>query len=233
MASTRGWKRRHISEHGILFVLFGYPVHIQWWFFLGAALLGLSGHRNLIGIVVWTAVTGVAILIHELGHAVAVKSLGAFPTIELHALGGLTRWTAPLRTRWFDRVIVSLAGPGLGFLAAGLLLVVERSLDDVRFSGYARLALDDFWWATMIWGGVNLMPVLPLDGGHALYAVLQRFSRRAWRLSRVISCLAGGLATIAALLVSQPFAAVLFGVLTYSAFSQLQGRPAIRVAGLE
>jgi stage IV sporulation protein FB len=116
MSTGPASRRRSISEHGILFVLFGYPVRIQWWFFVGATVLGLSGHRDLLGLVVWIAVAGMAILIHELGHAIAARSIGAFPTIELHALGGLTRWTAPLRSRWVDRVLVSLAGPGLGSL---------------------------------------------------------------------------------------------------------------------
>ena len=94
----------------------------------------------------------------------------------------------------------------------------------------------DFWWTTIVWGVLNLLPVSPLDGGQALRALLDRSPKLSWRAGLVsdrVSLGTGGVAALAFLVLGQPFAALLFGILAYAAFERLRERPGFRIDGLE
>src|SRR5206468_2192327 len=92
--------------------------------------------------------------------------------------------------------VTSLAGPFAGFALYGLVLAfihlaprsVLRSLPPL-----AATAIDDLEWVNLYWGMVNLIPVLPFDGGHVLEEALGPTRIRA---TAIIS-LAAGLATAA------------------------------------
>ncbi len=77
------------------FRILGFPVHVQPFFLLVAALLG--GMRNdLTLILIWVAVVFVSVLAHELGHALVARAYGQQPSILLYSMGGLTSFQ-PLR----------------------------------------------------------------------------------------------------------------------------------------
>ena len=46
-------------------------------------------------VVAWVAIVFVSILVHELGHALTARTMGAAVEIELNGVGGLTRWSVP------------------------------------------------------------------------------------------------------------------------------------------
>ncbi|HEX4607162.1 MAG TPA: hypothetical protein VH092_03070, partial [Urbifossiella sp.] len=63
----------------------------------------------------WIAISFVSFLVHELGHAAAFRAYGVGSHVVLYSLGGLAVPWDDLRGRW-RRVVVSLAGPGAGFV---------------------------------------------------------------------------------------------------------------------
>ena len=139
----------------------GIPVRVEPVFFLILGLLGWANSRTGIGIVVFMVVGGASILVHELGHATAQRSFGARPRVTLTGFGGVTVGPAQPRGR---SLVVTLAGPVAGFVAA--LVGVALSQVVTSDSVVVRTALDDLIWVNVVWGVFNLLPILPLDGGH-------------------------------------------------------------------
>lgn len=145
---------------GLAFRLFDLPVTVQPWFFLTAWIVG----RQSIDVVaesVWIVTVFLGVLVHELGHAVAARRLGLEPRITLHGFGGTTSWlpTRPL-SPW-ARIGITAAGPLCGLTVGGAAWLVLRS----GVSGVGGDILRDIVWVNLGWGLLNLLPVLPLDGG--------------------------------------------------------------------
>lgn len=160
------------------------PVRVEFPFFLIAALLGVTGREGVL-LVAWICVLFVSILVHELGHAVVARWFGSQPKIVLHAFGGLT-FPGQIRTARQD-IAVSVAGSLTQILLLGLpafLLLHGGSI--TSYNTY--VIVHDVEWVSLGWAIINLLPLLPLDGGHVSLTLLQR-SRRldAERLARQIS----------------------------------------------
>jgi len=162
----------------------------------------------------------VSILVHEFGHVLMGRGFGSWGYIVLYGFGGLAVGSNHVR-RWWQRVLVSLAGPLAGFLflamiLAGLLMAARGSLEEligadvaaelsfwqrlqltVVLSGGSEIQREVCWnliWINLIWGLVNLLPVWPLDGGQISREVCQRFSpRNGTRVSLGISVVTAAL----------------------------------------
>jgi Zn-dependent protease len=117
----------------------------------------------------WVAVVFVSVLVHELGHAVAGLAFGRKVDIELHGMGGTTR-LAGEPTGPVGQFVVALAGPAAGFLLGGMALLAQPFAG----AGMPGTVVADLVWANLGWGVLNLLPIRPLDGSHALEAALNR-----------------------------------------------------------
>lgn len=103
-----------------------------------------------------------ALFAHECGHALAARVCGcSISSVELTPFGGVAAYDGS-DLRPAQEAAVALAGPAASLLCAGIC----------GASGLRQLLL-----MNMALFAVNLLPVLPLDGGRALRAVL--FPRRA------------------------------------------------------
>lgn len=136
-----------------------------------------------------------AVLVHELGHALVGKAFGLTPQIELHGLGGATSWASPPEKPLGSgrSILVSLAGPFAGFAFYGIAIALSRVAFDPKHP-IADLVL--FWirLACVGWGIANLVPMLPLDGGNVMRAVLDLLTKgRGEKPARVISIGVAGL----------------------------------------
>ena len=104
----------------------------------------------------WCARLALTVTVHELGHVTALILCGAQVCgLRMEGCGLVLRCTpteGALRT-----VTAALAGPAAG---AGLFCIL-------RGLGYIACAE-----LSLLFSCVNLLPVLPLDGGRALYAAL-------------------------------------------------------------
>jgi Zn-dependent protease len=177
----------------------------------------------------------VSVLVHELGHATVTRLFGWPSEIVLGFFGG---YATTARTSTARNLLVLFAGPGAGFLLAGvsfvgLLLLVgvegvnrviqlfmrgelEREVETLGFLLYINIA----------WSVLNLVPVLPLDGGQIVREVLVwlspgRGEERAMLLSAVVGAVAaaGGY-----LWLHHTFLAILFGMFAYQNFAAWQMR---------
>jgi Zn-dependent protease len=175
------------------------PVRIAPAFFFMAVLLGAFG-ADLRVLVAWVAIVFVSVLIHELGHAAMGMVFGLEPRIELHGMGGTTSWAVPRDLSAAKRIAISLAGPGAGFAVAGL---VRFGIGRAAFpaSPFGGLVYGDLLDVNFNWGVLNLLPMLPLDGGNVMAQALNALTGgRGERGARIVSVVVAALAIVAALL---------------------------------
>ncbi len=149
--------------------IFGFPLQIDPWFFLTAWLIG--GRQEPLWMVVWVLVVVVGILAHELGHAFVGRKLGMEPWIRLFAFGGMTGWSRPRPLSSGQQILISIAGPAVGIAIGGSVLVAAQAGLLVGASPAVAHVLRDILWVNLGWGILNLLPILPLDGGHIAASV--------------------------------------------------------------
>jgi Zn-dependent protease len=160
------------------------PVRVQPAFFLVALLLGASG-GDLRTVAAWVIIVFGSVLIHELGHAAAGLALGLTPSIELHGMGGTTSWASPSPQRVAPRVVISLAGPFAGFLIAAAVVALGPGVFPRFAGGFVYRSL---LFVNLTWGLLNLLPMLPLDGGNVMRHLLNALtSGRGEAPARIVS----------------------------------------------
>jgi len=177
------------------FPLFGFRVTISPTFLILGLFLLDSG-LGAVGLITWVTAAFSSVLVHELGHAFAVRRAGGVVQgITLHALGGATAWADPSsRIGWLRRIGIAAAGAGLGFVVAGILFaLVKVGLfgananawiatpfrvflgDAARSEQWWIFFLGAFIWVTIAWGLINWLPIGGLDGWHILAELLERW----------------------------------------------------------
>ena len=229
------------------FSLFGIPVRVHPFFWVVALLLGFGGSPQLIYLLVWVVAVFLAILVHELGHAMVMRSYGFSPTITLYGMGGMASYGSSFGSRGPDtwgQVLISAAGPGAGFgLAAVIAALVQLAGSGVQlvlifnFLPYVVVTetigsevftqfVQDVLYVCVFWGFVNLLPVYPLDGGHIARELLLRANPNTGiRQSLVLSVVSAvAVAAVALVVPEKPqfFLAIMFGFLAYFSYAALQ-----------
>jgi Zn-dependent protease len=138
----------------------------------------------------WIGVAAGCILVHELGHALAFAAFGATPQVLLYGMGGLTSARGSFSAA--KSVIISLAGPIAGFGIGGVFWLVGPGSTELSHAIYV-----DGLIATFGFGILNLLPVLPLDGGSALLSLFKlAHVPDADRLARYVSIGVAGLGAL-------------------------------------
>lgn len=132
------------------------------------------------------------VIIHETGHVVAAKWYGWKVTeVQLFPFGGVATVEEPDSAASRQEMVVALAGPLQNAFMIGIaVLMLNAGLWEKAWADY-------FIRANLIIGVFNLMPVLPLDGGRIVQALL---SRRYAYYRTLIACVWLSLAISAVLL---------------------------------
>ncbi|MDO6620320.1 site-2 protease family protein [Shewanella sp. 6_MG-2023] len=125
------------------------------------------------------------LVIHEYGHIKAMKHFG-MKTKGIYLIpfmGGLAVSDERINTRW-QNVVISIMGPTFGlFMSIGCMLAYWLT-GNIFFAGLASFnALLNLF---------NLLPILPLDGGHILKSIT--FSMNS--MVGLIACIAGAAAGV-------------------------------------
>lgn len=154
--------------------LAGIDLRVHWSFPVGALLFTRARFEP----VLWFSFL-VIIVVHELGHAAAVKSSGfSVSGIDVTGLGGQCRW----RGRGSDLERAWIAWGGV--LAQLLLLVVTlivRAIWGPPQSRAALLASEAFIDINLWIAALNLVPFAPLDGAEA-WRLFGELERSGWTL---------------------------------------------------
>jgi Zn-dependent protease len=196
----------------------GIPVRIEPTFLLVIVLLGLP--QSPLHLASWVVIATVSVLLHELGHAVAFRAYGIRPSILLHGFGGLTSGSGELSAR--QRIVVSLAGPLSAVVVFGVPAVLVWATGAVP-DGDAATILRQVIWINVGWSLVNLLPVLPLDGGQVFLDVCEILTGgRGRRAAEVVSVAVAAAIGVWALVAGFVFGALLAGVLAAVNLGQLR-----------
>jgi Zn-dependent protease len=197
---------RPSTGQGLQFNLFGFPTRIDASFLVIVALIGFDGTASHLGI--WVVVALVAVLAHELGHAAAARCMGATATITLQGLGGLTRSQREEPLNRGESAVLSVAGPAAGIL---LGLPVLAAIHVTGWDGWTTggYVLRTAAFATLGWSGLNLLPVVPLDGGHLLELALPGPPSARRRTAATVSIAVAAVAGVLAYRAGMPYGSLL------------------------
>ncbi len=194
----------------IRFRLGSLPVTIQPTFWLGALVFGSAGGVGP-QLPIRVAIVFFSILVHELGHALTALAFGVRSRIQLQMWGGLTLPERSL-SRWRD-LLMSVAGPFAGFALGGLCWLAGTTFLSEASHPLLLAAYDDTLRVNFFWGLVNLLPILPLDGGHVLLGLLGP-KRQRWAL-----LIGGAIAGVAAIafgaLQNSPYVVIFVGLFAF------------------
>ena len=177
------------------------------------------------------------VLVHELGHALTALRLRLNPTcIMLHPFGGWASYNGNATAK--EDLIVSFMGPAMDFILAAILYQCAAWLgpsavtNEVAF--YAQQLCSALAYLNILLGALNLLPALPLDGGHITQAALAMRGtvRNTLRTTGIIGLVSSSILLLCGLYFRNDmfvwFAIIgLFG--SFMAFQQTGGRTAAPV----
>jgi Zn-dependent protease len=125
-------------------------------------------------------------LIHELGHALAARANGCVASISLNFMMAYAAYEPTRPLTWKQRVGIALAGSSAQIIT-GLLVLAIMGVNPFDYgvinNSEASAAI---WWSAIILGALNLVPLVPLDGGAVVSTVLEQLlpGRGRWMMLR-------------------------------------------------
>ena len=244
------------TPYDLRFRLLGIRVRVVPWFWLVALLLGWNltqvREQQAMLLTLWIASVFLTILVHEMGHALAMRFYGMDSYIVLYQFGGLAipdsyssrigYGSRRLRDDPISQIVISAAGPAaqLG-LAVLIAFALKLSGYQVRFAvpflgsvislangrPIGSLPLEFLFFFLMLtsvlWAILNLLPVYPLDGGQIARNLFSLFNPVAGiRYSLILSVVTGAAVALYAMSRNDLFLAIMFGMLAFSSFQVLQ-----------
>jgi hypothetical protein len=100
------------------------------------------------------------------------RAFGLKPSIQLYGMGGLTSWTTNRKFSPGKSILISIAGPGIGILFGFVILAIYFGQEAaIKGSPVAEKAFEYLLWVNFGWGILNLLPILPLDGGNVAQSI--------------------------------------------------------------
>jgi Zn-dependent protease len=200
----------------VSFRLLGIPVSIHASFLLVTFFFGMAGPElDPVGGLIWVAIITVSVVAHELGHALVARPARGEPRIDLFGIAGVTRWNAAHATRG-RQVAVSLSGVGAGIAFGLALLPLYLAVDPVKDS-LPDYAFKAAFFANLGWGLVNLLPMLPLDGGQVVRVLMPaRDDLTRERRAAMFSAVVAGTVAVGAALADEVLVAALVVWFGYS-----------------
>lgn len=179
--------------------------------------LGLDSPGVFPLLVIWVGVSFLSILIHELGHSLMMRWFGKSSYIVLYHFGGLAipenygAWRGRFRRSPWEQIAISAAGPFLqlafGILVAAIAIGMGYRIGETEYLLSAVVELphgrspenavlmgliDSAVYTSIFWAILNLVPVLPLDGGRIAQELIAMYGntsgqREATVLSIVVA----------------------------------------------
>ena len=171
----------------------------------------------------WIPILFVSVLVHELAHAGMIAAFGfGSSQIILTGMGGVT--INRRRARPWQDLLISVAGPASSFGLYFLCLWLMRNTEIARTDRMLLALLPAMAWANRAWGLFNLIPLSPLDGGHAVRDFFRMFlsERSSFVIAIWIGIIGGSLIAVYLLLSRVIFVALYIAWFVYMAVQQWQ-----------
>jgi Zn-dependent protease len=209
----------------IQFSLFNIPIRVLPWFWLTMAFIGgvlrVDGKEAFFLLLLFLIAGFISILVHELGHALTAKAFGKRVEIVLQAFGGYAAYSggAPLdRTRTF---LVTAAGPALQIVLGLAVYIYAKAFTGMSLQ--AMYFVKVLYGISFIWALLNLLPVLPLDGGRILQIILGPTRIKLTLLISIV--VAAGAGVLYFMKTGDPLLPIFMGMFAYQSFQALKALP--------
>lgn len=176
--------------------MFGIPirVHPTFWLFCWAFSYFYQPIRNLHWgyTLLFIGLMFLAVLWHDLGHALLIRLFGYRVQIILFGMGGAPVGEFEQAKRW-QRIVIHMGGPAAGFLLWLLTEQVKR-FDPAGANLVLWRGIDFMLFETFLWNAMNLLPVIPLDFGEVMRELVSAVFRKKGRiLALMLSIIFAGL----------------------------------------
>lgn len=196
------------------------PLSVYPSFWALAILIALANGTTISEMVIWVGVVFVSVIIHEMGHAITAILFGQSVAIELRGLGGVTIPLGGKLSQGKEFVVVFM-GPLFGFLLAGLAFIALQV--PVIYPSILIYSLKVIYIANILWSILNLLPVLPLDGGRLMMIFFEKlFGHSGVKFSYLFSCLFSLFLSLAAFSFYAVIAGALFMLFAYEGYVGFQ-----------
>ena len=250
------------TQFDLHFRIIGFHVRVTPFFWLAAGVIGHSLAASFsyqmqdqspttgVLLLLWILCVFLSILIHELGHAVAMRYYGMNARIVLWHFGGIAIPESVSsfvgfgsRTKPHAQIVISAAGPVAQLLLA-VAIVIGARLGGFRVdtminwvnSTFAltsehltapsppmQVLLTFLLWPSISWALLNLLPIYPLDGGQITRELCTLFSMsNGTRISLAVSCATAVGVAAYGFQRGNMFLAIMFGALAYSSYQMFQ-----------
>lgn len=196
------------------------PIRIHPLFWLIAFFIGWMWTLSFTGALLCVLVILFSVLFHELGHALTAVLFGQKTRIELAAFGGFT-YREGRKLKLWEEFFVVLNGPIAGFLLflAAYIVYSNITIENKLF----LFAIKFTFMANLFWTIINLVPVLPLDGGHLLSIILEAiFGFKGVKIAIVTGLVIAIAICIFFFVIGQFLIGALFLILTFESFRSLR-----------
>ena len=202
----------------------GTTIAVDFSFLIILALFVASAYNPNLGVhyaLLWAPVLFISVLIHELAHAAAIGIFGyGSSEIVLGGMGGVTMNARRARP-WHD-MIISIAGPLSSFALAWAMIQLRSRVAVVHTDAMLVVFVPMLIQANVWWGIFNLLPISPLDGGHAVRNFLRMFmkDKTAFVIAVWIAIVVGSIVAVLALRFRWIFLALIIAWFVYTNYQQ-------------
>lgn len=212
----------------VKFPLFGIPVGVHLTF-LFVALLGATAYSG-VDIAIWTVAAFLSILLHEMGHALTARAFGAQGiTVTLYGLGGVTNYRHGEKISHGRSFVISAAGSATGIALGGALLLAAWTGAFAGVSHEVAVFIDSLIFTALVWGVLNWVPIVPLDGGHMVQSLASMVSEEKGPLiSQIVTWVTVVIVVPLALMNGFQFAAIIVVVFAFSGLREYRSLAAAK-----
>jgi Zn-dependent protease len=208
------------------FKLFGIPVRVMPIFWITLGLIGLIGSDirdalGLLDIALFVLAGFLSILIHEMGHALMIKKYKLPTQIVLASFGGYAVYPAGSLNR-LQSFLVTAAGPAAQ-LAVAYALAFALPFFSIPPNKFLEFLII-FIFISKFWAFLNCLPIMPLDGGQMLAAIMGPRRRAGLHLTGVVTA---AIMAVVALQFGAIFGVLFMGMFAwqnYQAWQQTKGQ---------
>jgi len=190
------------------------PVIIHPFFWIFSGILGWLVSGTLMGMLIWVGIIFFSVLFHEFGHALTALVFNQEARIQLIALGGVTSFEGP-KLKFWQQFLITLNGPLFGFLLfLGATVLLQFQLTPMAYKIFKATQV-----ANLFWSIINLLPVLPLDGGQLLRIVLEAcFGVKGFKAALLVGALLAIAISLYFFLVGAYLVGAFFFLFAYQSF---------------